>query len=345
MLYTLINGQTFQGYNLQTGANAWSMMLPSSSAYTGYSNIAIAYGNAYVPNGNTLYVFGTYDAQPGDSLLQSIASMYLSNQGAYSNLLLSRIYNSTNIGIFLNNTYAPSLGIASFNGASSYITFPSSSLQPPASVFVWVYPTGLAGTQWLYHEGTTGTWAQIGVYINGNGEGMECPSSDYPGTMALVPNAWNFVGVVIQSPTSAALYVNGNIQPLPISCTFTPGTYPSVFGYNPTGAQYLAGSGADLQVYSTALAPSQVMQLYQAGQFGVPTNTMNLAGWWPLDGNANDYSKYYDFGIPSGVAYMSVNALPASLKNAFEVSKATMPLSLVSNGVSRLYNVSVVSWR
>ena len=126
MLYTLLNGQIFQGYNLQTGLNTWNITLPSSSSYTGFSNVALAYGNAYVANGNTIYVFGTYKAQPGDSLLQVVAGMYLNNQSAYSNLMLNRIYNSTNLGIFINGTYAPSMKITSFDGVSSYISAGSS---------------------------------------------------------------------------------------------------------------------------------------------------------------------------------------------------------------------------
>ena len=47
--YTLINGNTFIGYNISTQNPLFNISLPSNYLNTGYSNIAIAYGNLYVP--------------------------------------------------------------------------------------------------------------------------------------------------------------------------------------------------------------------------------------------------------------------------------------------------------
>jgi len=49
------------------------------------------------------------------------------------------------------------------------------------------------------------------------------------------------------------------------------------------------GSIANVQIYNTSLSASQIQQLYQEGIEGLPY-TANLVAWWPLNGNANDYS-------------------------------------------------------
>ncbi|MEM3781909.1 MAG: hypothetical protein QXT43_03045, partial [Candidatus Micrarchaeaceae archaeon] len=38
---------------------------------------------------------------------------------------------------------------------------------------------------------------------------------------------------------------------------------------------------------------------------GAPINLQNLVGWWPLNGNANDYSGNGNNGVPSNVVFVS----------------------------------------
>ncbi len=47
---------------------------------------------------------------------------------------------------------------------------------------------------------------------------------------------------------------------------------------------------ADVQLYDTALTQNQLTTLYREGPGGAPVSIPNLLGWWPLNGNANDYS-------------------------------------------------------
>jgi hypothetical protein len=45
-----------------------------------------------------------------------------------------------------------------------------------------------------------------------------------------------------------------------------------------------------LQLYNTSLSPSEIQALYQEGIGGAPIDLQHLVGWWPLNGDANDYS-------------------------------------------------------
>lgn len=76
------------------------------------------------------------------------------------------------------------------------------------------------------------------------------------------------------------------------------------------------GSMANLQIYNSVLTPNQVLSRYQSGIGGPPGN-YNLMGWWPLNGNPNDYSGNGDQGIPFNnpkyVGVVQLNARPYSL--------------------------------
>ena len=68
---------------------------------------------------------------------------------------------------------------------------------------------------------------------------------------------------------------------------------------------YFAGMIADLQIYNTSLDYASVNALYQEGIGGAPIDLQNLVGWWPLNGNANDYSGNGNDGVPTNVVFTS----------------------------------------
>ncbi len=67
----------------------------------------------------------------------------------------------------------------------------------------------------------------------------------------------------------------------------------------------MGGDIADVQVYNTSLSSSDIMQMYYEGIGGDPIDIQNLAGWWPLDGDAVDYSGNGNNGVPSGMSFTS----------------------------------------
>ena len=363
ILYTLVSGTNYQGYNIQAGTNIWNVSLPYASAYTGYSAVALAYGNAYVVNGNTLYVFGTPEAQPSDSLLQTVTRMYLNNESAYSNLMLNKIYNSSNVGLFINGTYAPTLKTASFNGANSHINIGKINQETsnnPISFTVWFYTASLTSSYPMPFGDTINSPRDgYDLFISGPGSGSNgiVGAERFWGTAGCLSCG---IGIGTPSPISMntiyfatltydgstfKFYLNGAlVGSFATTNSITPDSIMSIGAASGYGYIW-DGSISNVQIYNIALSSSQVAQLYQSGQYGMPVSMQNLIGWWPLEGDTNDYSGYNNVGIPTSVTFQSSNALPASLKNAFQISKATTPLSITSNGVNKLYNVSVVSWR
>ncbi len=47
---------------------------------------------------------------------------------------------------------------------------------------------------------------------------------------------------------------------------------------------------ANVQLYNTSLSSNNIQALYYEGIGGAPIKLQNLVGWWPLNGNAQDYS-------------------------------------------------------
>ena len=63
------------------------------------------------------------------------------------------------------------------------------------------------------------------------------------------------------------------------------------------------GVVTNVQLYNTPLSPATLNAMYAEGVGGDPIVLSSLVGWWPLNGNANDYSGNNN----NGQAY---NALP-----------------------------------
>ena len=62
---------------------------------------------------------------------------------------------------------------------------------------------------------------------------------------------------------------------------------------------------ADVQVYNTSLDANQVQALYMEGIGGVPVNLQYIVGWWPLNGDFNDYSGNGNNGVPTSITFAS----------------------------------------
>lgn len=121
-------------------------------------------------------------------------------------------------------------------------------------------------------------------------------------------NTWNNVVLVYASGSGGGVYINGvfvgssvlgsvgNINP--------EAGQPLLIGSGSTG-DYFNGSIANVQIYSNAFASNDVMALYLEGIGGAPIEPQNLAAWYPLDGDPNDYSGNADNGAATNVIFTS----------------------------------------
>ncbi|MEM3985117.1 MAG: LamG-like jellyroll fold domain-containing protein [Candidatus Micrarchaeaceae archaeon] len=211
--------------------------------------------------------------------------------------------------------------VAQFNGQSSYINLGNSKLLSPEAgsngkmtICGWVKVLSLNnyhgflikgasspsnGNGWEYTIGQ-GTSENYIVWTN-TGSNIAAYDASLP-----TANTWWFMCFAYNYASSNSfVFMNGDIY----QATFSSGT-PATEG---TG-DLILGAGengfsnvelANIQIYNTAISANDIQALYQEGIGGAPINIQNLVGWWPLNGNTNDYSGNGNNGVPSGVTYTS----------------------------------------
>ncbi len=78
---------------------------------------------------------------------------------------------------------------------------------------------------------------------------------------------------------------------------------PGYAGYPTSG--WFNCSISNVQIYNTSLSANDIKTLYVEGIGGVLFDLRNLVAWWPLNGNANDYSGNNNNGAATNVIYTS----------------------------------------
>lgn len=236
------------------------------------------------------------------------------------------------------NTNANATGLLAekFNGANSIV---STWLTPNAlssfTVTMWANPANLiritsaANGYTLLNSSQTET-NNFQMWLNGGnalgsipGQGDEelgIGSNIYHG-YGISNSSWNFLAIAI-SNKKASFYANG-AQPYNISIVKGPYSVLDLAVAQPAlHIPYFNGSIADLQIYNTTLKPTQIMQIYERGIAGMPLNnsatSYGLISWYPLNGDAKDYSGNGNNGTATNAIYtQSLAAVPPHMLNSF----------------------------
>ncbi len=121
-------------------------------------------------------------------------------------------------------------------------------------------------------------------------------------------NQWNFIGVSYNPADNKYFFqFNSNNSTVIDSGSFGM-TQGSIIIGGPGGCVYdepFNGELSNVQVYNTALGSNSINAIYDEGIGGAPVDLKNISDWWPLNGNANDYSGNQNNGIPKNVIFTS----------------------------------------
>jgi len=196
--------------------------------------------------------------------------------------------------------------VAQFNGASgsSYIlTSKGYSAPNTLTITGWFISTSFQNNyQFPIDSNPEGNW-RIG--FNSANQIYFDPGShnDQVISTTIKFNRWYFAAFTAQNSGSNTIwnfYLNGSLvasgsvgQNIQSVSAIGLGDY----------AYYFVGQLSNVQIYNTSLSASQIQQLYQEGISGLPISNAGLIGWWPLNGNANDYSGNGNNGVATSVLY------------------------------------------
>ncbi len=202
--------------------------------------------------------------------------------------------------------------VAQFNGWTSNVMVSNTPLITGNQIteVVWVEKLGPGNQEpWGTMIDQNGTYlstcstspsvSTFGVGIrNGGGEYPTMVSADCPSV-----GQWaQYVGTYNGSSESGAVYINGVLMGTNLPAgDLRPG---AVFlGQEALGSYNFNGLMANVQLYNTSLSLNDIKTLYREGIGGAPFDIRNLTGWWPLNGNANDYSGNLNNGVATNVIY------------------------------------------
>jgi len=208
--------------------------------------------------------------------------------------------------------------VAQFNGQTSSVSIPDSSslaITGTITVSAWAFFTSYRVNGMVFNRDTAGN---VGGYILASETANTSSSitfknfvytSAWVSTSSItVPmNMWEFIAFTYNG-TKIVSYVNG----IAVSSTTAsgainnPGSALDLIGkWAGSSLYYFPGSISNIQIYNTSLSANQVQALYVEGIGGAPMKLQNLVGWWPMNGDVNDYSGNNNNGVPTAVTFTS----------------------------------------
>jgi len=204
--------------------------------------------------------------------------------------------------------------VAQFNGQNSYISISSGPIlnYKPVTLSAWAYPIGyqlgfiLIKCNYMNScdDGGYLRWYYgyaFDAQIANSSTGFDLI---YGGAHGEPTNSWYYV-VETYDGNTQKLYINGDLVASNTLSTTPVVTQGMFIGSSVWFGQNFNGSIANVQIYNTSLSANDIQALYQEGIGGAPINLQHLVGWWPLNGNANDYSGNGNNGQASNVIYVS----------------------------------------
>ncbi len=204
---------------------------------------------------------------------------------------------------------------AQFNGENS-ISTPLQTVTSSFTIVLWVNAANTLKMEssngyTLFNSGGTNNfqmWLNNGGGVGatpGNGDEELGLGTNYYHGYGINGGSWNMVAVSI-SNGKANFYANG-AGPYTISVISGPYSFNSLaISQSAAGISQFTGYISNVQIYNTSLTPAQVSQLYIRGIDAPPLTNSSLIAWYPLSGNANDYSGYNNNGTPYNVIYSAM---------------------------------------
>jgi hypothetical protein len=206
--------------------------------------------------------------------------------------------------------------VGSFNGVNGYVNAsPNLKGLSGFTLTGWWYPIkyfsqgsysgalikSLAPDAWEFHLGQE--YGKVCFILRGNDGNLKY-ACDSPNSFLYYQKSWHFLTGILNG-SSIKLYIDSKLKATVSDSTVSKTLTTTVVGIGHGYITYFNGSIANVQIYSTALTDQEIQYLYQQGLGGGPIRLGSLVGWWPLNGDAKDYSGNNNHGrIYGGVTFV-----------------------------------------
>lgn len=208
---------------------------------------------------------------------------------------------------------------AQFNGQNSYInagTGASLNIQNAITISAWINPISFptAGneldivckgyeTSYTGYEFGLSSSGTLLFRINPTSSSWKNQNSIVTG---IITNNWYYV-VAVYDGTNIYFYKNGLLlNSMPAGGQLYSSSNKDTIGvYYNSGTFVFNGLIANVHIYNTSLDASQISALYLEGIGGAPIDPYHIVGWWPLNGDTNDYSGNNNNGAPTNIIHTS----------------------------------------
>ncbi|MGC9204934.1 MAG: LamG-like jellyroll fold domain-containing protein [Candidatus Micrarchaeia archaeon] len=282
--------------------------------YSSSTNILQALQNGehvllYGPGMDTLNIEALRNAIANNSYFASpFAPSYLDRSDA-------NFLRQSQNGIFTFSNF--NKDAATFSG-TNYISVPSISGisgSTAASMSTWINTNSLANNQIVLSDDWSSSQVlQLYIHTDGQveadfGSGSWIAAAETTANVISI-NKWYSIVATWGSGKGISIYINGTSEPV----TYIVGSATSTgaLGSPATGdiASNQGNSGnfvgqiVNLQIYNQAISPQEAYNIYEEGAGGIPISNMGLVAWYPLNGNANDYSGFGNNGAATAVSYL-----------------------------------------
>ena len=158
-----------------------------------------------------------------------------------------------------------------FDGSTAYMTNRATEIAPPWTVSAWVYRQNAPGASSALIGDKTyslkleqyNTTREVGISQSSVADSLFSPAYSVP------LSKWTHLAFVATS-TTVTLYTNGVQEGTVTASNFElPRTYIGVDTFSGLPSDYMLGALNDLQIYSRALAASDIKSIYNAGSAGL----------------------------------------------------------------------------
>jgi Concanavalin A-like lectin/glucanases superfamily len=205
--------------------------------------------------------------------------------------------------------------VAMFNGQGSYVNAGNGAGLNIAgnaiTVAAWVYSNPSSSYRTVVSKGyfSAGSW-ELRLTRDSEGPNMNfgvATSSGYASTTisGFQNSAWHNVAGVYDG-TKVYIYQDGKLiaNSLQTGGIVITSNNVEIGWHDGLAAEYFNGQIANVQIYNTSIDANQIQALYIRGIGAAPVDPAHIVGWWPLNGDVNDYAGNNN-GAPTGVTYTS----------------------------------------